>query len=189
MKKRLKSIADIQSWQYLRLYKWKDIVYLQAKYFDNFWEPKEKLIPDMGYEYTQKRQLLQKWDILFSAKWTRNFAAIYKEEYWPCIASSTFFVIRLKNKNIFPEYLAIFINESQWTSYFKNSLSGWTIQSISKQVLEELEIQIPPIEKQKKIIELYTLYKQQLQIYEKLKKKKEILINKIILSSHSANND
>lgn len=189
VKKQLKDIAEIQSGFYIRTDGNWDISYLQAKNFDEFGDLKEKLVSEIKTENIQERQLLQKWDILFSSKWTRNFATVYKEEYWKCIASSTFFVIRIKDKNILPEYITLILNEAQKGAYFKNNLSWWYIQSIPKPILEEFKIKIPPIEKQKRTIELYTLYKQQLQIYEKLKKKKEILINKIILSSHSSNND
>lgn len=184
MKKQLKNIASIQSWFYLRSDNSWDVVYLQAKLFDTFWDIKETLIPDIRHENIQDRYLLQDWDILFSAKWTRNFATVYKKEYWPCIASSTFFIIRLKDMHIIPEYIVIIINESQKTNYFKNNLSWWTIQSIPKPALEDFEIFIPPIERQKQIINLHKLYKQELQIYEKLKSRKEELINKIILNSN-----
>lgn len=185
MKERLKNIANIQSWFYLRTDNSWDVVYLQAKYFNDFWDLKEKLIPDIRHENVQERYLLKDWDILFSTKWTRNYATVYKKEYWPCIASSTFFTIKLKDIRILPEYLVTIINESQKTSYFKNHLSGWTIQSIPKPALEEFEIYIPPKEKQQQVVELYNLYKKELQIYEKLKTKKELLMNKLILNSNS----
>jgi len=189
VKKRLKNLAEIQSGFYVRTDGDWDISYLQAKNFNEFGDLKEKLVPEIKKENAQERQLLQKWNILFSAKWTRNFATVYKEDYGKCIASSTFFVIRIKDKNILPEYLAILINESQWTSYFKNSFSGGTIQSIPKQVLEEFEVYIPPKEKQEQTIQLYNLYKKQLHIYEQLKTKKEILMNKIVLHTNSKKHD
>ena len=189
VKKRLKNLAEIQSGFYVRTDGDWDISYLQAKNFNEFGDLKEKLVPEIKKENVQEKQLLQKWDILFSAKWTRNFATIYKEEYWKCIASSTFFVIRIKDKNILPEYLVILINKSQWTSYFKNSFSGGTIQSIPKQVLEEFEVYIPPKEKQEQTIQLYNLYKKQLHIYEQLKTQKEILMNKIVLHTNSRKHD
>jgi restriction endonuclease S subunit len=189
VRKRLKSIADIQSWFYIRTESTGDIIYLQAKYFDKFWDLKISLVPDINHEGIQKRYILKPGDILFSAKWTRNFATVYKQEYWPCIASSTFFIIKLKDTSILPEYLTILINESQWTSYFKNSLSWWTIQSIPKPALEEFEIYIPPKEKQQQTIQLYTLYKKELQLYQKLKAKKEILMNTMILHTNTKKDD
>ncbi len=143
----------------------------------------------MWYDNIQERQILKDWDILFSAKWTRNFAVVYKESYWPCVASSTFFVIRLKDTNILPEYLVILINESQETSYFKNSFSGGTIQSIPKQVLEEFEVYISPKEQQQRIIQLHNLYRKQLQLYEQLKDKKEQFINTIVLHTNTKKHD
>lgn len=161
-----------------------NITYLQGKHFDNLWDLKEKLIPDLSDDDVAKRYLLRPWEILFSAKGTRNIAALYKEEYGPCVASSTFFVIKVKDNAILPEYLAILLNEAQKGSYFKNSFSWSTVPSIPKSILENFEINIPLIKKQKHIIHIYDLYKQQLKLYDKLLKKKSELINSLILHSH-----
>lgn len=184
MKKLIKDISGVQSWFYLPSEKDWDINYIQAKNFDDFWDLKEELIKEIKSNKIEERYLLKKWDILFSAKWSRNFATVYKEEYWLSIASSTFFTIKLETDLVLPEYLAIILIESQKESYFKNNFWWWTIQSIPKKVLENFEINIIPIEKQQEIIELYNLYKSELKIYEELKNKKELLINKIILKSN-----
>lgn len=184
MEETIRNIASVQTGFYFPSEKDWDTNYLQARFFDNFWDLKEELIPEIKSENIQEKHLLNDWDILFSAKGNRNFATVYKKEYWKSVASSTFFVIKITNKNIIPDYLAILLNESQKTGYFKNRFSGWTIQSIPKTVLENFKIDIPPIAKQEKIIKLYNLYKDELKIYEKIKEKKEILINKIILKSN-----
>ena len=125
---------------------------------------------------------MQYGDILFSCKGTRNIAALYRESYGTCVASSTFFIIRVSNENILPEYLAIVLHEAQKSSYFKNNFSGSTVQSIPKNILEDYKITIPPLEQQQKIIGLYELHKEQITIYDNLKDKKSQLINRFILS-------
>jgi len=189
VKRELKDIAKIQSGFYIRTNGNWDISYLQAKNFDEFGELKKILNPEIKSENIKKKQLLKKWDILFSAKWTRNFATVYKKEYGKCIASSTFFVISINDKNIIPEYLAIILNESQTQSYFKNNLSWWYIQSVPKSVLAEFPLYIVSLKKQKKIIALHTSHRKQIKIYENLKHQKELLINKVILSSQTKLND
>jgi restriction endonuclease S subunit len=184
MKKYIKDIAKVQVWYYFRIEKKWDINYLQSSYFDDYGDLKEKLIPEIKSEEIQEKYLLKEWDILFSAKGNRNFATVYKNEYWPSIASSTFFIVKLFGKNLLPEYLVILLNESQKTNYFLNNFSGSTIKSIPKNILEEFEINIPSIEKQKQVVNLYNLYKEELKIYEKLRIKKELLVNKIILESN-----
>jgi restriction endonuclease S subunit len=127
---------------------------------------------------------LQDKDILLVAKWTRNFAALYRSEYWPCVASSTFFIIRLNRKTrVIPEYLSIILNDSQNRKYFQNNFSGSTIPSIPKSVLEDFEIPLPSIEKQEQIIRLDALHKKEIRLRNKLIEKKEQMIHQMIFTS------
>ena len=189
MKNYLGDIAEIQSWYYVRTSTDWDVIYLQAKDFDEFGDIKWDLKPELNPKEVQERQYLQDWDILYSAKWTRNFATVYKKEYWKCVASSTFFIIRLHNENIIPEYLAILLTEASKWKYFQDNISWWYIQSISKPVLQNYEIETPPLNKQKDIIKYYEIYKKQIKLYDKLKEKKEMFTNQIILQSNTLNND
>ena len=155
---------------------------MQGRDFDDYGDIKWKLEATIPQENIRPDQLLQYGDILFSCKWTRNIATLYKEDYWLCVASSTFFIVRIQDSNILPEYLAIVLNEAQKSPYFKNNFSGSTIQSIPKNILEDYKIPIPTLEHQQKIIGLYELHKEQLKIYDDLKLKKSQLINGLILS-------
>lgn len=179
---KIRDIASIQSWFFLRTQSEGSAVYLQAKHFDDNGDIRPWiLIPDLK-EGLQERHILRTNDILFVAKGTRSFATVYKKEYWPCIASSTFFIVRIKSDQVIPEYIALILNQSQNKTYFKNHFSGSTIPSIPKSVLEEFEIPIPSIEKQKKLVTLYELYKKAALLRVKIEEKKHLLINKIILS-------
>jgi len=189
MKHYLNDIVEVQSWYYLRTSTDWDVKYLQAKDFNEFGELKWDLVPELNSKEVQERQYLQDWDILFSAKWTRNFATVYRKEYWKCVASSTFFILRIRDKNTIPEYLAILLSEATKWKYFKDNISWWYIQTISKPTLLNYELEIPPIDKQEKIIKYYELYKRQARLYDELKEKKEALANQLILQSNTLNND
>lgn len=189
MKQYLNDIVEVQSWYYLRPTTQWDVIYLQAKDFNEFGELKWDLVPELNSKEVQERQYLQDWDILFAAKWVRNFATVYRKEYGKCVASSTFFILRIRDKNTIPEYLAILLSEATKWKYFKDNISWWYIQTISKPTLLNYELEIPPIDKQEKIIKYYELYKKQSRLYDKLKEKKEILTNQLILNSNPTNND
>lgn len=185
----LNEIVEIQSWYYVRPGTFKDVTYLQAKDFDEFGDLKWELVPELDSKEVQERQYLQDWDILFAAKWVRNFATVYRKEYGKSVASSTFFILRIRDWNTIPEYLAILLTEAAKWKYFQDNISWWYIQAISKPVLLNYELEIPPIEKQKKIIRFYELYKKQRKLYDKLKEKKEIFTNQFILQTNTLNND
>ncbi len=191
MKNKVKNIAVVQTWVFLRTWKKGSVTYLQAKHFNDYGDLREALIPDLKIEEMSEKHLLQNWDILFSAKWTRNFATVYRSEYWLCVASSTFLVIRLNSEsNYIPEFVALILNNFQASQYFReNNLTWTTVQSISKKIIDDFEIWIIEIEKQEKLLHLYNLHKKQIEILENLMIKKDKLINSIILQYNNHDND
>ena len=189
----LNEIVEVLSGFYVRPSSYWDVSYLQAKDFDEFGDLKWKLVPELSSKEVQERQYLQHLDVLFASKGTRNFATVYREKYWKCVASSTFLILRIPKEkaihvDIKPEYLAILLSEASKSDYFKNNASWAYIQTISKAVLENYEVEIPPLEKQEKVIEFYELYKNQIKLYDKLKEKKEIFTNQLILKLNQLNN-
>ena len=190
MKNKVKNIAVVHTWVFLRTWKNGKVAYLQAKHFNDYGELREKPVFDIKKEDVQEKHLLQDWDILFSAKWTRNFATVYRSEYWPCVASSTFLVIRLTTVDYKPDFIALILNNFQASEYFReNNLTWTTVKSISKKIIEEFEIWIINIEEQTKLLDVYNLHKEQVKVLENLIEKKDKLINSIILQYNNHDND
>lgn len=185
----LQDIAEVRSWIFARTWKWGEILYLQAKYFNDYWELiKELPDPDLNSEDIQKKHILQPWDILFCAKWTRNFAVVYNESFWPCVASSTFIVVRLKSWSDFlSQYIALILNNIESIKYIKKrNLTGTTVGSISKKTIENFYLKKIAIEKQQKLIEINDIYRKQLSILREIAEKKEKLISNIILQFNTS---
>ncbi|NOY49448.1 MAG: restriction endonuclease subunit S, partial [Chlorobi bacterium] len=152
MKTALKHIASIQTGVFAKPIQKGEIVYLQSKHFDENGELTEILYPDLNVDSKINKQinkhLLEKGDVLFAAKGTKNFAAWYEDDEIPAVASTSFFVIRLNDKNVLPGYLTWFLNHPSTQQLLKTHARGTSIASISKAVLSELEIPIPNIRKQ-----------------------------------------
>ncbi|PID87562.1 hypothetical protein CSB07_01180 [Candidatus Gracilibacteria bacterium] len=189
MRNKVKNIAIVQTGVFLRTGKKGQVTYLQAKYFNDYGELREELIPDLKQGDIQERHLLQDGDILFCAKGTRNFATVYRSKYGPCVASSTFLIIRLNSKKYIPEFLALILNNFQASEYFReNNLTGTTVNSISKKIIEEFEIGLIDIGKQEKLLNIYNLHKKQIGLLENLINKKDKLIKNIILQYNNYEN-
>jgi len=151
----LKHITNIQTGVFAKPIKDGEIVYLQAKHFDENGQLISFLHPDLLAENISVNHLLKPGDILFAAKGTKNFAAWYESKNLPAVASTSFFVIRLKENTInkiLPEFLAWYINQPVSQRFLKGNAMGTSIVSISKAVLEELEILIPDLQTQKAIL-------------------------------------
>jgi restriction endonuclease S subunit len=157
LKTTLKHIASIQTGVFAKPIHKGEIVYLQAKHFDENGQLLSTLHTDLKADGISNKHLLKHGDVLFAAKGTKNFAAIYENQNNPAVASTSFFVIRMTDKKVLSEYLAWFLNSSSAQTLLKRQALGTSIPSISKQVLEELEIPVPGIKKQKLILTIYQL--------------------------------
>jgi restriction endonuclease S subunit len=184
LKTALKYITSIQTGVFAKPVQKGEIVYLQSKHFDENGELAETLYPDLNADSKIDKHLLKKGDVLFAAKGTKNFAAWYENDNIPAVASTSFFVIRLQDKNVLPGYLSWFLNHPETQSFLKAFARGTSIASISKAVLSELEIPVPTIQKQELILQLFKLrnkeknLKQQIEILRE-KEIQQLLINAI----------
>ncbi len=170
MKTSLKHIAGIQTGVFAKPTPGGEIVYLQAKDFNEAGQISAELHPDLMSDAIPERHLLRKGDVLFAAKGTKNFAAIYDIEE-PAVASTSFFVIRLENEfrhRILPEFLAWLMNHPVAQAYLKGQAMGSSIVSISKGVLEEMEISIPSIPKQQLILNISRLRNKEIELRQQI---------------------
>lgn len=168
MKSKIQDIATLQTGLFAKPLAIGEVVYLQAKHFDEQGNLSATLHPDLSKEDFSQKHLLRAGDVLFAAKGTKNFAAVYEAHNLPAVASTSFFVIRLFDSNVLPEYLAWFLNNQSTQVSLKAQAMGTSIPSISKVVLEELEIPVPTIEKQKSVVAISKLRWQEKNILSKL---------------------
>lgn len=157
MRSLIKNIANIQTGLYAKPSGTGELVYLQSKHFDESGKLHSILHLDLPKEGISEKHLLKEGDILFAAKGTKNFAAVFEYHNEPSVASTSFFVIRPSDQNVLPQYLAWFLNNHTTQTLIKGQAIGTSIPSISKQVLENLEINIPNIETQKAILQITQL--------------------------------
>ena len=176
MKITLKEIANIQTGLFAKTVTGGKIVYLQAKDFDENGKLKSKLHPDLMEGEIAEKHLLKADDVLFAAKGTKNFAAVYESHNPPCVASTTFFVIRLHDQRILAEYLTWYINNPNTQKLLKGKAMGSSIASISKTVLEELEVSIPDLKTQQAIVKISELRQKEKELMQQIDKLKEIQI-------------
>ena len=180
---KLSDIADLQWWVYVRARKWQDVVLLNANDFDESWDLKWTLVPTLASIDCPLQHILQDNDVLLVTKWSRFFSTLYREEFWPSIASTAFVVLRIKASIIIAEYLALLMNEALQSAYFKNRIRGTSLPSLQKNDIANYCIALPALEKQEKIVALWHEYKQQTHIYQSLIEKKHTLMHSLILSS------
>jgi len=183
LKHLIKDIATTQTGLFARPSEIGEAVYLQSKYFDDNGILKYELIPDLPLNQISDKHILRDGDVLFSAKGTKNFATVYECKYNVAVASTSFFVLRTIGSNILPEYLSWFLNNPQTQRLIKDKARGTDIPSIRKTDIEDLEIPLPSIEKQRLIAELSNLAKKETELRVQLTDlKKKIVEQKILFN-------
>lgn len=183
MKTALKHITTIQTGVFAKPIQKGEIVYLQSKHFDENGELTEILYPDLNIDSKINKHLLEKGDVLFAAKGTKNFAAWYERDEIPAVASTSFFVIRLQDKNVLPGYLTWFLNHPSTQQLLKAHARGTSIASISKAVLSELKIPIPDIRKQQLILNIYELRNKEKKLKQQIETLREKEIQQLLINA------
>jgi restriction endonuclease S subunit len=153
----LKDITNIQTGLFAKPSGIGELVYLQSKHFDEYGQLNAALHTDLTANGISVKHLLKNGDVLFAAKGTKNFAAVYENHNEPAVASTSFFVLRPMDKKVLPQYLAWFLNSHSTQILLKSQAIGTSIPSISKQVLENLEMTVPDLETQNAILQINKL--------------------------------
>jgi restriction endonuclease S subunit len=172
----IKNITSIQTGLFAKPSGNGDLVYLQSKHFDENGQLLANLHSDLSMNGISEKHLLKDGDVIFAAKGTKNFAAVFENHNEPAVASTSFFVIRPTDEKVLPHYLAWFLNNHNTQTLLKAQAIGTSIPSISKQVLESLEITIPDMETQRTILNIHELRRKE----KLLKQKIEVLREKQI---------
>lgn len=99
--------------------------------------------------------LLQEGDVLLPARGTAIRTAVFHEQKYPCIASSNVIVIRPNDRMLDSTYLKIFLDSPIGNKLISGAQQGMVVMNISYKDLNVLEIPIPPMEQQRKVVEEY----------------------------------
>lgn len=177
---KLNNIATIQTGVFAKTTPKPDALYLQQSDFDGNGELRNTTQPTIIA--ANQKHLLTAGDLLLASKGNNNICVIVPEIEQKCVASPSFLVIRLHDKSaILPEFVAWYLNLPTVQNTLAAQARGTSIMSISKATLGELEIPIPPIERQRRYIELSKLQKREQQLYAAIaERRKQILEYKMI---------
>jgi len=124
------------------------------------------------YERPKANQLLQAGDLIFRSRGQAHTAALLCEEVADAILAAPLFRVRPNLKKVLPEYLLWWINQNSSQCYFASQAKGTAVQMVSKQSLDNLEVKLPSIDQQHKIVEFFKLSIEEQRLLEKIKEHK-----------------
>lgn len=163
-----------------------DCKYLLSSHFDDLYQPSKFDGSFIQSAPKLDRYLLEENDVILAAKGHRIFSWAYLSKFGKCLPSSLFYIIKTNPNEILGEYLALYLNSAKTQYQLKFLGGGSSILSIRKKELMQLEITVPSLEEQKRLIEFSQLMNQEIAITEEIlnqkKMRKNALINEIINS-------
>lgn len=155
-----------------------------------FVEGKTARITEEARQIINKRSKLEINDILFSAVGTVGKIAFvdFKPDNFDVNEST--FILKPNKENIIPKYLVYYLKSDNIQGEVKKLLKGSTLAGLRKNNLEKLEIPIPSIETQEKIVEIldnFTNYVTELQAELQARTKQYEYYRDMILSEEYLN--
>lgn len=184
---KLSSVAKISSGVYANGISDGDVFLIQARDFDENRVIASNLKPTLSFSKNLQKHFLVPGDILVVAKGASFLSAVYDGSYSPAVASTVFMVIKIINTNLLlPEYLSWYLNLPSTQGDLMNEARGTSVPTINKAILECLHVPVPPIPKQKLILQIIHLRNQEKLLDRSIEFLKQKKINQLI--SNAINN-
>lgn len=176
----IKDIAKIRSGVFGKNQASPNLFYIQGNDFDSERKWVDNLKPSLVLEGNLHKHLLHENDILFVAKGREFFAVVYDSRYEPAVASGTFLIVEPDPNLIEPSFLAWYLNHPKINELLKQLSMGSSMPMISKSTLGDIEIKLPPLEVQRKILYISSLQEQQNNLIGKIQSLKNNKINELL---------
>ena len=135
---------------------------LSLEYLDDF----------IAKEKINKNYLTQHNDILVRLR-EPNIAVLIDEDNIDLLIPSLVATIRVDSDSVDSKFLTYYLNSQVVKRALNSSITGTAINMIKTKELEDLEIKLPSLEEQKKIVEFLDLANKEIDLLEELKNQKE----------------
>ncbi len=113
---------------------------------------------------SRTKGIVEDGDILLSNR--GNFkSAVYRGKQKNIVASASLYILRVDKDSVLPEYLSIYLNSKLGQKSLLECNRGAFIKSLPKAVLSILNIPLPNLKKQEKIIEVHNNHLEREMLY------------------------
>jgi len=188
MKKKITEIADVQiGYQFRKKIEPADDGtnrVIQIRDFDENHTLNREGLSRVRIDKSTEQYLIHQGDVLFLSRGHRNWAAPIIDELQNTVAVGHFFVIKVRNEIILPEYLAWYINQSPAQEYLHNiARRGTHMPLVTLSAFKGLPVDVPDIATQHRIVELSRLMEREKKLLAELQEKRLLLIKTISLKA------
>ncbi|MGI6657156.1 MAG: restriction endonuclease subunit S [Desulfobulbus sp.] len=133
-------------------------------------------------ETVKEHHLARKNDLIFRSRGHVTTAAILLDDPDKAVVAAPLLRIRVtKPDKVLPEYLNWYISQRDAQIFLTSRAEGTFQKTISKRTIEELEVALPSMEKQKHIVELARLSAREQDLLHTLAEKREQYISILLM--------
>ena len=130
----------------------------------------------------KEHHLVRKGDLVFRSRGHVTTAAVLLEDPGRAVVAAPLLRIRVtKPDTILPEYLNWYISQRDAQIFLASRAKGTVQKMISKETIENLEVSLPSLEQQKKIVELANLAAREQTILNTLAEKRKQYISATLM--------
>ena len=158
-----------------------DVAVIQMKDIDdsNLLHP-ENLIRIQMPELKDKH-LVQEGDLMFKSRGVSNAASLVAGNLGRTVLAAPMMLIRPDADKVDAAYLQWFINQPSPQKILSAQAAGTAVKMISKAALEQLVIAVPPLESQRRIVEIGRFASLEARITTELMDRRKVLIERILM--------
>ena len=125
----------------------------------------------INMEDVNERHLVRRGDLIFRSRGQLTTAAVLLDDPGIAIVAAPLLRIRVNNSDtVLPEYLNWYINQRDAQIFLTSRM---TLKMISKEAIEDMEVAIPSLEKQKNLVEMTLLSSRERSLLQQLAEKRE----------------
>lgn len=130
----------------------------------------------------KEHHLVQRGDLVFRSRGQLTTAAVLRDDPGKAVVAAPLLRIRVTmTDKILPEYLNWYIGQRDAQAYLTSRAKGTVQKMISKQAIEDLEVALPSMEKQKAIVELASLVAREQALLHLVAEKREQYISTLLI--------
>ncbi len=135
----------------------------------------------IGSDKIKASHLVKPGDLIFRSRGLTKTTAILKDDPGDCIVVAPLLRIRVSERTVLPEYLNWYLSQTPAQNYLISRSKGTALKMISKKALENIEIDLPPFERQKTIVELADLTEEEQRLMNRISGKRKQLVSAVLL--------
>lgn len=125
----------------------------------------------------KKHHLLRAGDLIFRSRGQVTTAAILTEDVGTAVVASPLLRIRVDERVVSPEYLTWYISQPSSQAFLASRAKGTSQKVVGKQALESLEVIVPPLERQRTIVELAGLAVREQNLIKRIAERRKYYIS------------